>query len=300
MKKIYLDWQGFLGAKASTQEEQAKHFKWGINDFVKGIEGNNKRDRDGHRIRPSETPSQGSNQRVYDRRDSDKYGNGGRYGNRDRGRGVTKISRFGANSIVVLNGIKSKWILVLMPSSPPINNCGKHHAGKGVSHSYWCCFENVDRVGHLREDCKKANALVILDIILGMDWLTEHRATIDCHTKRVIFGDLNNPEFIVPEVLELRDFWKVFTSLLYNLLTKLMRKGEKFVWNEEREKSFEELKRRLVSSPILTLPSGTGGYQIYSDARQKNGLGFVLMQHERVIADSSRQLKPYEENYLTS
>ncbi|GJR37753.1 putative reverse transcriptase domain-containing protein [Tanacetum coccineum] len=39
-----------------------------------------------------------------------------------------------------------------------------------------------------------------------------------------------------------------------------MRKGEKFVWNEEREKSFEELKQRLVSSPILTLPSGSGGF----------------------------------------
>ncbi|GJV98444.1 putative reverse transcriptase domain-containing protein [Tanacetum coccineum] len=34
------------------------------------------------------------------------------------------------------------------------------------------------------------------DIILGMDWLTQHRATIDYHMKRVIFGDLNNPEFI--------------------------------------------------------------------------------------------------------
>ncbi|GJZ86506.1 putative reverse transcriptase domain-containing protein [Tanacetum coccineum] len=34
------------------------------------------------------------------------------------------------------------------------------------------------------------------DIILGMDWLTEHRATIDCHTKCVIFVNLNNPEFI--------------------------------------------------------------------------------------------------------
>nr|GFC90491.1 retrotransposon protein, putative, Ty3-gypsy subclass [Tanacetum cinerariifolium] len=32
-------------------------------------------------------------------------------------------------------------------------------------------------------------------------------------------------------------------------LTKLMRKGEKFVWNKEREKSFEELKQRLVSAP---------------------------------------------------
>nr|GEW47005.1 putative reverse transcriptase domain-containing protein [Tanacetum cinerariifolium] len=43
-------------------------------------------------------------------------------------------------------------------------------------------------------------------------------------------------------------------------LTKLMRKGEKFVWNEEREKSFEELKQRLVSAPVLTLPSGSGGF----------------------------------------
>ncbi|XP_071700181.1 uncharacterized protein [Rutidosis leptorrhynchoides] len=49
-------------------------------------------------------------------------------------------------------------------------------------------------------------------------------------------------------------------------LTKLLRKGEKFVWTEERQKSFDELKKRLVSAPILALPSGSGGFQIYSDA----------------------------------
>ncbi|GJS26210.1 reverse transcriptase domain-containing protein [Tanacetum coccineum] len=87
-------------------------------------------------------------------------------------------------------------------------------------------------------------------------------------------------------------------SLLALPLTKLMGKGEKFVSNEEREKSFEELKRRLVSSLVLTLPSGTGGYQIYSDASKK-GLGYVLMQHGKVIAYSLRQLKPYEMNYPT-
>ncbi|GKF91136.1 putative reverse transcriptase domain-containing protein, partial [Tanacetum coccineum] len=34
------------------------------------------------------------------------------------------------------------------------------------------------------------------DIILGMDWLVNHRATIVCHTKSVIFGDLDKPEFM--------------------------------------------------------------------------------------------------------
>ncbi|KAD2804980.1 hypothetical protein E3N88_38357 [Mikania micrantha] len=54
----------------------------------------------------------------------------------------------------------------------------------------------------------------------------------------------------------------------------------------------------LVSAPILTLPCGSGGYQIYSDASKK-GLGCVLMQHGKVIAYASRQLKLYEVNYPT-
>ncbi|GJW43806.1 putative reverse transcriptase domain-containing protein, partial [Tanacetum coccineum] len=52
-------------------------------------------------------------------------------------------------------------------------------------------------------------------------------------------------------------------------LTQLMRKGEKFVWTDERQESFKELKRRLVPAPILTLLSGSGGFQIYSDASKK-------------------------------
>nr|GEV94054.1 retrotransposable element Tf2 [Tanacetum cinerariifolium] len=44
--------------------------------------------------------------------------------------------------------------------------------------------------------------------------------------------------------------------------------------------SFEELKQRLVSAPVLTLPSGSGGFQIYSDASKK-GLGKA-----NVVADA--------------
>ncbi|GJS51836.1 putative nucleotidyltransferase, ribonuclease H [Tanacetum coccineum] len=650
--KIFLRLAGFLEAKAGTQEEQAKDFKWGLNDFVldrilnteftdvaqvvnaaRNIEifrdrskneGNNKRDRDGHHIRPSETPSQGSNQRAYDRRDSDRYGNSGRYGNRDRygsNRGRSDKQGNGSDRRGTEVGHLSKDCKKGSTSNRGNRN-NKPHATSGrvfalttdqaanapgtVSGTLYMYdrdvfvlfdtgathfvvslafskhikvpstlldyalsistpMKNNVVIGHEYRDCplcfddkiRYVNLLPLemsdFDIILGMDWLSEHRATIDCHSKRVIFGDLNNPEFIyhgflasikdtsldgprlqshpvlipgaqpiskapyrmapvelkeleyqlqellergfirpsispwgapvlfvkkkdgsmrlcidyrelnritvrnrypLPRIDDLFDqlqgvnffskidlrsgyhqlrvkeqaiskiafrtryshyeflvmpfgltnapavfmdlmnhvfheyldkfvivfiddilvysktrgsmrvifvlCWKFCVrrsfmqnsrqvaflghivsadgismdpakveaitkwprpttvtkgrsflglvryyrrfvegfSLLALPLTKLMRKGEKFVWNEEREKSFEELKRRLVSSPILTLPSGTGGYQIYSDASKK-GLGCVLMQHGKVIAYASRQLKPYEVNYPT-
>ena len=81
-------------------------------------------------------------------------------------------------------------------------------------------------------------------------------------------------------------------------LTKLTRKGIRYIWTKECEDSFQELKRRLVKAPILTLPTGNEGFVIYSDASRK-GLGCVLMQKEKVIAYTSRQLKPNEENYPT-
>ncbi|GJZ42286.1 putative reverse transcriptase domain-containing protein [Tanacetum coccineum] len=67
--------------------------------------------------------------------------------------------------------------------------------------------------------------------------------------------------------------------------------GEEFVWTVMSVRSvLRELNRRLVSAPILTLLSGSGCFQIYSDASKK-GLGCVLMQHGKVIAYASRQLK---------
>ena len=81
-------------------------------------------------------------------------------------------------------------------------------------------------------------------------------------------------------------------------MTRLTRKETKWEWTSECESSFQELKRRLTTAPVLTLPSGMEGFVIYSDASKK-GLGCVLMQHGRVIAYASRQLKTHETNYPT-
>ncbi|GJZ13546.1 hypothetical protein Tco_0548776 [Tanacetum coccineum] len=59
-------------------------------------------------------------------------------------------------------------------------------------------------------------------------------------------------------------------------LTKLMRKGEKFVWNEEREKSFEELKQRLVSRLFLLSHLVQVDFRFTVMLLRKNGSGLVL------------------------
>ena len=87
-------------------------------------------------------------------------------------------------------------------------------------------------------------------------------------------------------------------SKLAAILTKLTRKEEKFVWSEACQQSFDELKWKLTSAPVLTLPSGQDGYTVYCDA-SRQGLGCVLMQHENVIAYELRQLKKHEQNYPT-
>ena len=81
-------------------------------------------------------------------------------------------------------------------------------------------------------------------------------------------------------------------------LTQLMRKNQKFQWTNAYEKSFQELKQRLVSTPILTIPSGSEAFMIYSDA-PKQDFGYVLMQNDKVIAYAARQLKDYEQKYPT-
>ena len=81
-------------------------------------------------------------------------------------------------------------------------------------------------------------------------------------------------------------------------MTELLRKDKKFTWTESCERSFQELKRRLTTAPVLTLPDIHRDFVIYCDASRR-GLGCVLMQDGKVVAYASRQLKPYEQNYPT-
>ena len=72
----------------------------------------------------------------------------------------------------------------------------------------------------------------------------------------------------------------------------------KFEWTNKVEESFQELKKRLTTAPVLALPEGKEGFAVYTDA-SKEGLGCFLMQNGKVIAYAARKLKVHEINYPT-
>ena len=64
------------------------------------------------------------------------------------------------------------------------------------------------------------------------------------------------------------NFVSIFCPELQRLLKPiydLTRKGRQFVWGEEQQKAFDEIKQRLQRPPVLHLPDRHGWFQLYSD-----------------------------------
>ena len=107
--------------------------------------------------------------------------------------------------------------------------------------------------------------------------------------------------FEIHSFLGLVGYYKRFIedfSRLAAPMTRLTRKEVKFDWDDQCGKAFQELKRRLTTTPILIVSDRGQGYTVYCDA-SRAGLGCVLMQSGRVVAYGSRQLKNHEQNYPT-
>jgi hypothetical protein len=69
-------------------------------------------------------------------------------------------------------------------------------------------------------------------------------------------------------------------------MTELLKKGVKFVWDEDCEKAFHTLRARLTTAQVLAQPDNTKPFDVYCDASGTR-LGRVLMQDNWVIAYAS-------------
>jgi hypothetical protein len=94
-----------------------------------------------------------------------------------------------------------------------------------------------------------------------------------------------------------RRFIEVF-SKISKPMTELLEKDKKFKSTPACEASFQELKKRLTTTPILVMSDMEKPFSIYCDA-SCHCLGCVLMQDGCMVAYASRQLRKHEVNYPT-
>jgi hypothetical protein len=94
-----------------------------------------------------------------------------------------------------------------------------------------------------------------------------------------------------------RRFIEGFSKIAHPI-TSLQKKGVKFQWTLDCEKSFQHLKQLLTSSPILRIFGPNEDFIVFADAC-KDGLGGVLTQNGYVVCYDSRKLKEHERNYAT-
>jgi len=73
---------------------------------------------------------------------------------------------------------------------------------------------------------------------------------------------------------------------------------EKFIWDKSQQQQFEELKQRLCSVPVLTLPNIQQCFEIEADA-SNYVFGAFLTQHGHPVAYHSEMLSDAVRKYPT-
>ena len=99
------------------------------------------------------------------------------------------------------------------------------------------------------------------------------------------------------------NFVSIFCPELQKLLKpiyELTKKGRPFVWGEEQQKAFDEIKNRLQKPPVLSMPDRRGRVLLNSDT-SKFATGSALYQVQdgkpKLIAYVSKRMQEAAKNY---
>ena len=95
----------------------------------------------------------------------------------------------------------------------------------------------------------------------------------------------------------------IFCPELQKLLKpvyELTKKGRPFLWGDEQQKAFDDIKRRLLKPPVLSMPDKRGRILLYSDT-SKYATGSALNQVQngkpKLIAYMSKECQKQARNY---
>nr|GEX02278.1 putative reverse transcriptase domain-containing protein [Tanacetum cinerariifolium] len=159
-------------------------------------------------------------------------------------------------------------------------------------------FPKLKKNGQGRNNCGVVYKLRVVDaqqdlkVITGTFLLNNRYAT-------PLFDSGADKSFVSTNFITLIDIEPIELDTSYEVKSSNEKvKNKPYVWGDNEEEPFQTLKLKLCSLPILSLPKGNEDFVVYCDASLK-GFGAILMQREKVIAYTSRQLRKNEENYTT-
>ena len=99
------------------------------------------------------------------------------------------------------------------------------------------------------------------------------------------------------------NFVSMFCPELQKLLKPiydLTKKGKPFLWEKEQQEAFEDIKKRMLKPPVLSMSDRKGRFILYSDT-SKIATGSTLYQHQdgkpRLIAYVSKRMPEAAKNY---
>ena len=90
------------------------------------------------------------------------------------------------------------------------------------------------------------------------------------------------------------------TTKLLKPKHELTKKGRPFVWGDEQQKAFDEIKSRLLKPPVLSIPDKRGRFLLYSDTSMY-ATGSALYQVQngkpKLIAYARKRIPEAARNY---
>ena len=98
------------------------------------------------------------------------------------------------------------------------------------------------------------------------------------------------------------NFVSIFCPELQKLLKPiydLTRKGRPFIWGDEQQTAFEEIKSRLQKPLVLSMPNRKGRFLLYSDTSKHAGSALYQVQDgkPKLIAYVSKRMPEAAKNY---
>lgn len=140
--------------------------------------------------------------------------------------------------------------------------------------------------------------------VLGHVLTTDGLKTAPSKVQSIALWERPNNINELRSFLGLTSYYRKFIknySIRANPLYKLLKKDTKFIWDENCNYAFEDLRKCLLSDPILIYPDFNKPFIVRTDASNK-GIGGVLLQIgkdnlELPVTCVSRSLKPAERNY---